>query len=308
MRRALSVLLIAIVSIGGGLFVWYRLTKLSAENDPVAHSLYVAEPLYRVLPRTALASDPIGNGAFWFRDLLAQATIVGADSQTAEHTRLIDLPPPVQRHHQRTNLVVTEPMHEKLIRQASETLAARFLARSPEEYLAVRARFGAHADHALFDKRFPDSFDGTFEYLVGRSVKPGEGPAELIGLLFDRAQPHAIGNGGDSVALAYGYAVAGEIRCDLSPTPLGYAGWYGASSTQLEPFTPHRRDFRESVRSHGILPAAEIGCILFFADRPPRPLCLQFIWDPETSDWILAFVVQSNYPQKELDNGEIPIF
>ncbi len=304
--RALVLLLIAAVSVGGGFLVWHQLTKISPKNDPVAYSLHVAQPLYRALPSTGFASIRAEDG--WFRGLLEQATIVGATSRPAERDFVVDLPPPVQRSHQRAGLTIFEAMHEKLMRQASETLAARFASGSSENYLAVRARYGAHADRALLEQRFPDSFDGTFEYLARRPPEAGEGPAELVRLLFDRPRPHAIGHGQDSVALAYGYAVAGEIRCDLSPASLGYEGWYGASSTSLEPFTTHRQDFRESVRTHKVLPAAEIGCVLFFPDRPPRPLCLQFVWNPEVNDWILAFVVQSNFPQKELENGEIPLF
>lgn len=310
-KKALVLLLIAGTSAACGIYVWHQLTKPSEENDPVAYYLHIAQPLYNALPKATVSFEPTGPGEAdnaRFLDLLSRGTVVGASHQPAEEGWVVDLPTPVQQRHRLVKLTVTDVMHKKLVRQTAETFAARFAASSPDEYLGVRARYGARADRLLFEKRFPSSFDGTFQYLAGKPPGPDEGPADLIKLLFDRDRPHAIGNGGDAVAIAYGYAIPGEIRCDLSPTSLGYAGWYGGTSTSLEPFTTHQHDFRALLSSHGPLPAAEVGFILFYKDKPPRPLCFQFVWNPILNEWILAFTVLNNYPPQELEKGEIPVF
>lgn len=310
-KKLLLVVLIVGASAASGLFVWHKLTKPSEENDPVAYYLHVAHPKYNMLPRSVVSTELTGSGESYymnFLDLLSRGTVIGASHKPSEESWIIELPGPIQQRHGLGKLKVNDAMHQKLLQQSAETLGARFAASSADEYLTVRARYGARADRALFEKRFPSSFDGTFQYLAGKPPRPDEGPSDLIRMLFDRDRPHAIGNGREAVAIAYGYAIPGEIRCDLSPTSLGYAGWYGGTTTSLEPFTTHEHDYRALITSHGPLPAAEVGFILFYKDKPPRPLCFQFVWNPIRNEWILAFTLLNNYPPQELEKGEIPIF
>ncbi len=178
-KKFLLAILIVGASAASGFFVWHKLTKPSEENDPVAFYLHVAHPKYNMLPKSVVSTELAGSGESYylnFLDLLSRGTVIGASHKPSEESWIIELPGPIQQRHGLGKLTVNDAMHQKLLQQSAETLGARFAASSADEYLAVRARYGARADRALFERRFPSSFDGTFQYLAGKPPARMKGP------------------------------------------------------------------------------------------------------------------------------------
>lgn len=297
MNTPARIVVVLVVSLVGVLVAWRALTAPSPENDPIRYSMARAAPVYGALPRVECGD---GEGfAAEVRAAMARAEVVGVSpgvrgDGSFELASITGLP-----DEERPRIsIITPAMHDALVDQATEILTTRFGPALPAAYLEARAARGAIADGARYEHRYPDAFAWMHNMLLGRPPGPGDSVTTLFQSVFARHRPDAISVGA-GLAIAYGVWTSSGVLTDLSDATLGYGGWYGGVSSWNGPMVLPARTAAEIVGVHGAQPAAQVGTVMFYTDRPPRPLVLQFVWDPMENDWTLQDVMITNHGQSQ---------
>lgn len=307
-RRAVLGIMSVIIVVAIGATAWHNLTRVSAENDPVAYYIGQAAPMYAALPRLpAPMGTPDGKDRFTtaLHGALSNAQVVGA-VPAPEGLRIV-LPASIARRYEASLPRVSRAMHAALIEQAAVLMGLRLDALSPGPYLAFRAAHGATLDRASYERHYPGTLDYSARIVMGERYTGTETPATIFEVSYPLNLPDAVATG-DGLAIGYGLACDEYTDADLSEAALGYVGWSGGLTLAYGPTTVTERTLSEIVATHGAVPLATVGMIAYYADRPARPLCLRFVWDPGTGGWALDRIIVSNITETEAASNACPIF
>lgn len=293
-----------------GTIAWRNLTKMSEENDPIAYSMRLAAPLYASLPSVEFSSRGEATGfesfAAELKPALASAEVVGASP--AQGGWRVELPGGLAARMPRGAPWVSDAMHAALIDQAVGIFALRMNRQDPGPYLVHRAAHGALLDRARYEHHYPGSFEHSARLIMGDAYTGAESPETLFLATYADNLPTRIAIG-DGLAIAYGVASRDFTDADLSGAALGYTGWSGGLSSTYGPMTTGDRTLREIVGAHGPVPLALVGAVVYYDDgRPPRPLCLRFVWSPRKSGWVLDRIVITNISEREASSHAAPSF
>lgn len=288
--------------------VWWKLTRVSFENQPVEFTIRQS-----VRKLSALKYDQPAS-LEELRELLSRHLhIEGLQPGTADHLYTLAPTRLTAESATEAHLVISQNQIEQLLDQLAEILYYRLLGDSPDAYLDARKRWGnTTPDDAGLEARNWDSLETIYRFLHDRPLSESDTLEGFLRETFNNWIPVTGGVRGittDSVGLVLTIGLIDKNKdasTSLDSTDLGVLGWFGAESAPGGVFLFPPQTVDELLGRYTALPYAEAGIVVDYNNAEPQPIVFQFLWNPDTGYWFLDNVIFSN--RRNMNAKELPHF